>query len=49
VVALMVLDKILLAVKDAVAANDNAGPIFSCLMHPHFMFLPVRLCFKSLQ
>jgi hypothetical protein len=48
VVALVVLDKVLLAVKDAVAANDDARPIFSRLVHPHFMLLPVRLCLEGL-
>jgi hypothetical protein len=41
VVALMVLDEILLAIKDAVTANHNTRPIFSGLMHPHFMLLPI--------
>lgn len=48
-VALMVLDKILLAVKDTVTANDNAWPILARFVHSHLMLLPVRLCFEGLQ
>ena len=48
-VALVVLYKILLSIKDAVAANNDAGPILSRLMHPHLMLLPIRLGLEGLQ
>jgi len=49
VIALVMLDKILLSIKDAVAANNNTGPVLSCLVHPHFMLLPIRLCLESFE
>lgn len=49
VVTLVVLHEILLSIKDAVAANNDTGPIFSRLMHPHFMLLPIRLGLEGLQ
>jgi hypothetical protein len=46
VVSLMVLYEILLAIEYPVAAQHNTRPVFSRLMHPHLMLLPVRLGFE---
>jgi hypothetical protein len=48
VVALMMLDEIFLTIEYAIAAVHYARPILSSLMHPHLMFLPVRLGFECL-
>lgn len=47
-IALMMFDKILLAIKYAVAAVHDAGPVLARFMHPHLVFLPVRLGLESL-
>ena len=47
-VALMMLDEVFLAVEDTVATIDDTRPVLSSLMHPHLMFLPVRLRFERL-
>lgn len=48
-VALVVLDKVFLAVKDPVAAVDQAGPVLARLVHPHFMLLPVRFRLEGFE
>lgn len=48
VIALMVLDEVLLPIKNTVAAVDNARPIFACFMHSHFVLLPIGLGLESL-
>lgn len=40
-VALMMLDEVLLAVKDATTAKHYTLPVLSRLVHPHLMLLPV--------
>lgn len=49
VVPLMVLYEVLLPIEYPVAAQHYTRPVFSCLMHPHFMFLPVRFGFECFQ
>jgi len=40
-VALVMLDKVFLTVKDAIASVDNARPVFASFMHPHLVLLPI--------
>lgn len=48
-VPLVVLDEVLLTIEDTTAPNDNTRPVFTSLMHPGFVLLPVGLCFERLQ
>jgi hypothetical protein len=45
----MVLNEVLLSVKNAIAANHNTWPILARLVHSHLMFFPVGLCFESFE
>lgn len=48
-ITLVVLHKVLLSVKDAIAAVHDARPILSCFVHSHLVLLPIRLRLEGLQ
>lgn len=47
-IALVVLDEVLLAIEYAIAAIHDTWPVLSSLVHPHLMFLPIRLGLEGL-
>lgn len=48
VIALVVLDEVLLSIKNTVAAVDNARPIFARFMHSHLVLFPIGLGLEGL-
>lgn len=51
-VSRVMFDEVLLPVVHPVAPIDRTRPVFARFVHPHLMFLPIRLgleCFEDIQ